>query len=133
MNLPGPSPLNAPSTNHALIVAIETYRTKRDRSLDGPAHDARGWLRWFREDCRVPPENLLVLASPLERNAGLFADLGDKCRIDPDLGNETFKTLCGGSGAGRAVSGWSGPATGSCASANGSPCWPTTARTIAVS
>ena len=91
MNLPGPSPLNAPSTNHALIVAIETYRTKRDRSLDGPAHDARGWLRWFREDCRVPPENLLVLASPLERNAGLFADLGDKCRIDPDLGNETFE------------------------------------------
>ena len=37
MSLPGPPPLNDSSGNHALIVAIETYRTKRDHSLDGPA------------------------------------------------------------------------------------------------
>ncbi len=91
MSLPGPPPLNDSSGNHALIVAIETYRTKRDHSLDGPAHDAIGWLRWFREDCRVPSGNLLVLTSPLECNKGLFADLGVECRLDPDLGNEAVK------------------------------------------
>jgi HEAT repeat protein len=72
-------------------VAIETYHTKRDRSLDGPAHDAIAWVSWLRDECLVPHANILVLASPLECNKGLFADLGVECRLDPDLGNEAVK------------------------------------------
>ncbi|MFJ2215176.1 caspase family protein [Streptomyces sp. NPDC101062] len=52
---------------HAVLVAVESYRGSEDSELDGPVQDAIGMHRWLTRQ-GVPPENIHVLASPLERN-----------------------------------------------------------------
>ena len=52
---------------HALLVGIEQYDAGSHWKLDGPASDTYKFADWL---CRnqVPPENISVLLSPLEKN-----------------------------------------------------------------
>ncbi|MFD5390174.1 caspase family protein [Streptomyces sp. NPDC127074] len=52
---------------HAVIVAVERYNGSDTLNLDGPVHDAIGMRKWLTGR-GVPPENIQLLASPLERN-----------------------------------------------------------------
>ncbi|MEU5923264.1 caspase family protein [Streptomyces antimycoticus] len=52
---------------HAVIVAVERYNGSDDLNLDGPVHDALGMRTWLTGR-GVPPENIQLLASPMERN-----------------------------------------------------------------
>ncbi|TMU94770.1 caspase family protein [Streptomyces sp. DASNCL29] len=52
---------------HAVIVAVERYRGSDAMNLDGPAHDALGMRTWLTGR-GVPPENIQLLASPMEHN-----------------------------------------------------------------
>ncbi|MEU8870583.1 caspase family protein [Streptomyces javensis] len=52
---------------HAVIVAVERYRGSDAMNLDGPVHDALGMRTWLTGR-GVPPENIQLLASPMEHN-----------------------------------------------------------------
>ncbi|MFF7649185.1 caspase family protein [Streptomyces sp. NPDC007983] len=52
---------------HAVIVAVERYNGGDELNLDGPVHDAIGMRTWLTGR-GVPPENIQLLASPMERN-----------------------------------------------------------------
>ncbi|WP_055550142.1 caspase family protein [Streptomyces sp. NBRC 110028] len=52
---------------HAVIVAVERYNGSDELNLDGPVHDAIGMRTWLTGR-GVPPENIQLLASPMERN-----------------------------------------------------------------
>ncbi|MBP8539182.1 caspase family protein, partial [Streptomyces sp. MK37H] len=52
---------------HAVIVAVERYNGSDDLNLDGPVRDAIGMRKWLTGR-GVPPENIQLLASPMERN-----------------------------------------------------------------
>ena len=59
-----------PTTTHALLIGIERYAAGSSWDLNGPASDVYRFADWL---CRnhVPGENISVLLSPLERNAGV--------------------------------------------------------------
>ncbi|MBO3675285.1 caspase family protein [Streptomyces sp. NEAU-YJ-81] len=52
---------------HAVIVAVERYNGSDALNLDGPVHDAIGMRKWLTGR-GVPPENIRLLASPMEHN-----------------------------------------------------------------
>ncbi|MFJ1994368.1 VMAP-C domain-containing protein [Streptomyces asiaticus] len=52
---------------HAVIVAVEQYNGSDALNLDGPVQDAIGMRKWLTGR-GVPPENIQLLASPIERN-----------------------------------------------------------------
>ncbi|MCD9593360.1 caspase family protein [Streptomyces sp. 8ZJF_21] len=52
---------------HAVLVAVERYNGSDRLNLDGPVRDAIGMREWLTGR-GVPPENIRLLASPMERN-----------------------------------------------------------------
>ncbi|MFI8516910.1 caspase family protein [Streptomyces sp. NPDC085481] len=61
------------SDAHAVVVAIEEYADGGDWQLDGPAADAARMMGWLVRR-GMPEENIVLLASPLARNALNFAE-----------------------------------------------------------
>ncbi|MFD7499676.1 caspase family protein [Streptomyces sp. NPDC059850] len=57
---------------HAVIVAVERYNGSEELNLDGPVHDAIGMRNWLTGR-GVPPGNIQLLASPMERNREALA------------------------------------------------------------
>ncbi|QGV79493.1 effector-associated domain 2-containing protein [Streptomyces ficellus] len=54
----------------ALVVGVESYEAGSAWDLDGPVHDALGYVRWLR-DLGVDAGAVTLLLSPLDRNRAL--------------------------------------------------------------
>jgi hypothetical protein len=60
-----------PSTTQAILVGIEKYADSSSiPDLNGPVNDVYQFCQWLR-DRNVPPENISVFLSPLDRNVGI--------------------------------------------------------------
>jgi hypothetical protein len=60
-----------PSTTQAILVGIEKYADSSSiPDLNGPVNDVYRFCQWLR-DRNVPPENISVFVSPLDRNVGI--------------------------------------------------------------
>jgi hypothetical protein len=60
-----------PSTTQAILVGIEKYADSNAiPDLNGPVNDVYQFCQWLR-DRNVPPENISVFLSPLDRNVGI--------------------------------------------------------------
>ncbi|WP_416978790.1 effector-associated domain 2-containing protein [Streptomyces sp. T028] len=59
----------------ALVVGVEQYQGGSAWTLDGPAHDALGYVRWLLE-VGLPPDRITLLLSPLDRNADAVRSIG---------------------------------------------------------
>lgn len=64
-----------PSTTQAILVGIERYADSNAiPDLNGPVNDVYQFCQWLR-DRNVPPENISVFASPLDRNTGIVDEI----------------------------------------------------------
>jgi hypothetical protein len=60
-----------PSTTQAILVGIEKYADSNAiPDLNGPVNDVYQFCQWL-QDRNVPPENISVFLSPLDRNVGI--------------------------------------------------------------
>jgi hypothetical protein len=60
-----------PSTTQAILVGIEKYADSSSiPDLNGPVNDVYQFCQWL-QDRNVPPENISVFLSPLDRNVGI--------------------------------------------------------------
>ncbi|TRV45059.1 MAG: caspase family protein [Microcystis panniformis Mp_MB_F_20051200_S9] len=60
-----------PTTTQAILVGIEKYADSNAiPNLNGPVNDVYQFCQWLR-DRNVPPENISVFLSPLDRNVGI--------------------------------------------------------------
>ena len=64
-----------PSTTQAILVGIERYADSNAiPDLNGPVNDVYRFCQWLRYR-NVPPENISVFASPLDRNTGIVDEI----------------------------------------------------------
>jgi len=64
-----------PSTTQAILVGIERYADSNAiPDLNGPVNDVHRFCQWLRYR-NVPPENISVFASPLDRNTGIVDEI----------------------------------------------------------
>ena len=64
-----------PSTTQAILVGIEKYADSNAiPDLNGPVNDVYQFCQWLRYR-NVPPENISVFASPLDRNTGIVDEI----------------------------------------------------------
>jgi hypothetical protein len=60
-----------PNKTYALVAGIERYAAGDSWNLDGPAHDARRFVKWLHDN-NVPAGNISLFLSPLESNKALL-------------------------------------------------------------
>jgi hypothetical protein len=64
-----------PSTTQAILVGIEKYADSvAIPDFNGPVNDVYQFCQWLRDN-NVPPENISVFASPLDRNVGIVDNI----------------------------------------------------------
>ena len=70
-----------PGDVHAIVVGVEKYDTGGRWNLNGPALDAIRFAKWLR-DRDIPPENILLFASPLQENQNYFDQEVAACGVE---------------------------------------------------
>ena len=72
-----------PSTTQAILVGIERYADSNAiPDLNGPVNDVYRFCQWLRYR-NVPPENISVFASPLDRNTGIVDNITKLIKSEP--------------------------------------------------
>lgn len=72
-----------PSTTQAILVGIEKYADSNAiPDLNGPVNDVYQFCQWLRGH-NIPPENISVFLSPLERNTGIVDKISSLISSQP--------------------------------------------------